>query len=381
MKNYFSIFLIMLSIVLQGCVSNGIERHINSQDLAGIVNYMEQNEVDLALLELNRVLPVCEAYFKVKQYRLFEDCLSHYDSRENAKWTWFDGSFGTTFNQSGKDAVFHVWRAQLALDLSDYSTAKKHALAANQLFSSGDVSPVELVSVFNVMSGFTLDSHNKSWLFSRYQTAALGVLIISEANLDNFEAAKVNIDKLKSIDTLGYPERYEDQQHVWLAKGYMAIGEYQKALTTIEQSLSLSFSDIGSASVELLGAPINYSVALARGTQFGSYESRWAYQSEAQMNALNCHALLKLDKIAAAEVCYNDPDVKSVIQSFGDLSFLRLKDLGEIQYQQNKLEGAYQYFQKAIDLLEGQRSTTITDTAKSESFLIISIFITLWFLH
>jgi CHAT domain-containing protein len=188
----------------------------------------------------------------------------------------------------------------------------------------------------------TYKTYLQMWI---YALTAMGL-----ANaLDGHPAEAGQIaDELEKVNT-GYPHTLlAKDKFIGLARIYMGLGDYQRALKAIrhaqETSAFEAFTDL------ITGASL-------------AGQSVFTYWELPRQYILN-RCLLETGDIKGAKTGYSLLMNLPQTRQNGDIYWLILFDLGRIAEAENKIEEAIEYYRRAIEIIEQQRSTIHSETSK-----------------
>jgi len=186
------------------------------------------------------------------------------------------------------------------------------------------------------------------WRGPKFRFGLLNTLIVAAVQAGEPEQARKFLAQLEEVE-IPFLNRgtWGNLRNNALALGYMTVGQYDKALEKMSGGLIGSFS--ADALHKLVGwdagdTPLVMSV-MPRLLMQAKALSATGKRSEAK-EALD--SLLKLPRIAEA----------------GDLYWLALFERGRIAEQDGDLEKAREFYQRAIDIIESQRSSINTEAGK-----------------
>lgn len=273
---------------------------------------MEQEVSDPAKADTVDLLYLCSAYFQLKKYNKLFPCLEHWE-RSAAKGDlggWTVGGDVTWF--------LHVYRADASIELGDYRNAVEHAQTAyryvvsKQLREQSKIYPLSSLSLAYALSGdrAAAEEHAK---------------LLAEAG-----------DTLNANLTA---------RLVGLARVYLVLGEYRKCVETIDQE--------GGRRGLLDG------MAIAMGVGMGVMAF-----TELPKHFIRSKCLLEAGERSEAKTGYEALLAYPQIASLGNLYWIALFDRGRIAAAEGNATEAIDFYRRAIDLIEEQRSSINTEASK-----------------
>jgi tetratricopeptide (TPR) repeat protein len=136
-----------------------------------------------------------------------------------------------------------------------------------------------------------------------------------------------------------------------IARVHMALGDYPQALSVIQQDDSLSMLR------SMMEAATIVTGAVSPG------DSVFAYEQLPKLFILN-KCFYETGRLAEAKRGYERLMALPQTQSRGGIYWVILYDYGRILEKEGNREGALEYYRRAIDLIEQQRSTINTESSK-----------------
>ena len=262
---------------------------------------------------------LCYAYSKTKRYNKLLPCLDKL--AENVK----KGDRRTRlFGLDDATPTIHIMRADALIELGQYDAAVGEAKKGLDWLKKDDSDDKDMeIHCLAAMSlGSTLGAKRADG--EKYA-----------AELD-----KVSVS-LRHAD-------YANAKAMALGRVYMALGDYQKALDGIHSDKTFKIKSFMDNLV---------SGALFRGV------NNWAW-AELPRGFMVNKALFETGKIAEARAGYDDLLKIPQVKENGEINWLILNDRGRIAEQSGELDPAIEYYKRAIDVIEQQRSTINTEANK-----------------
>jgi CHAT domain-containing protein len=334
-------FLVIAILFLFGSGCATTAQKLNSAELKGdfvsMEKYAKQLTPDLSKAEARDIFPLCFSYSKTKKYSKLLQCL---DSLDEAIKREGD------IDKSGvivRDFYYpltpksHLLRAETLLDLGEYPRALEYAKMA---YESGPKS-IEI---------------GRYGTFPIYSLSTLSVAYT--VNNDRNNAVRY-IDMLKELD-IGFRHRHaQPVKYTELAKTYLALKGYKEALNMIEQEKS-GLINVVNIALEIGGGLFGYGLGnllLVPITGWGSFDSF-------QKDFIYSKCQFETGQIENAKEGYDKLIENSIISGYGDIHWSVLSDRGLIAERDGNNKEAIEYYRKAINIIEQQRSTINTEISK-----------------
>ncbi len=267
---------------------------------------------------------LCESYSNLKQYNKLFQCL---DNLENS------------IRSSSIDYVYsmnpYMLRALAYTELGEYdkalTEARKDFKQPAQVGADG-----QMVKSIN-------------------QVKKLSLLTTIYILKNDRERAAATLKTLETFDLPVYGwGRVRFEKRNGLAKGYMGLGDYNKALSNLQE-------EGGMAALNAVLSPLA-NIVLSGNQPFA--EERYdSYLQVPRLFMLN-KALFETGQLEKAKEGYEELLKKAQISSNGEIYWMTLYDRGRIAEKEGNLKEAAGFYQKAIEVIEQQRSTINTEVNK-----------------
>lgn len=297
-----------------------------------------------------KLMPLCMAYGKLKRYDKVFPCLDRLEEnikrgdtaaldldemRRNNPLLFGFAMLGSAA-VGGPDGLkgtvvpwLHQQRAESYTELRDYDRAIESAKRAF------DAIPTR----WNEERGFRI--------------AALTLLGVAHALAGKTTEARKYAEDLSALST-SYPYTGLTKDKVnGLAKTYLALGDYKKAY---EAFRSDSNSFLGSALMGLSNV-LGGAIAGMAG------ESLFTYQ-EIPNTFMRVKTAFEIGEVKEAKEGYDQLLAVRQLKDNGEIYWVVLYDRGRIAFQDGDMPGAIDYWKKAIEVIEQQRSTINTEASK-----------------
>jgi len=334
-------FFILLST---GCAFNMVaerDRLMMTGRYGELQKHVEEEIQRTGDAKTAKLFPLCLSYSASKRYdKLFACCdrleanirkgdRSNVDYEEMARNNPMIGGIVKSQAAGRKDAVGDVsafpfiMRAQAYMDLGQYDKAVEQARKAYEAAPSRRTQP----------PGRPI-----------YELATLGLAYALNGKIDD---ALRTADQLDRLD-MSYPYNLmKTDKHVGLAKIYLVLREYEKAIAVMERDDDDGFR----ARVDFVTG------ASARG------ESMFVFQQLPKLFMLN-KSRMETGRIAEAKKGYDDLLKVPQSRQNGSIYWILLFDRGRIAEKEGRLDEATVLYRQAVDVIEQQRSTINTETSK-----------------
>ncbi len=341
MKNFMKLSVLLVAIsFMSGCFAAAVsekERLLTESRYSEAEKLIEAEVTGGANLRTGDLAELCFVYAKLKKYNKLFPCIDRLDktiksgNRTSGKWGFGAGAL------PGNMAVPHqdlsplpfIFRAEAYLELGDYKQAIELSKSAWQ--TALDLS-VGRVSVFE--SG--------ERLYRRYRIYSLGLLALACA-LDGDRAAALKyaaeLEK-EPVSFISGPAFVKDKS-LALSRVYVALGDYEKVLANQD-----AFTDaFGKVTYAIIGSDHFVHLDIPR-------------------TFVISKSLFETGKIQEAMVGYDDLLVKKETKSNGEIYWSTLFDRGRISEKSGGAADAVGLYEKAVEVIESQRSTINTEAAR-----------------
>ena len=339
-------FVLLAALFLSGCMSMGGKMDALTAARYGDLEKAALADVpDMSKAKTVKLFPLCMAYTKEKKYDKAFPCLDQIEKNV------MNGDTNMTdVEQMEKDNPFMMGLAKMGsamagVDLEQDVTPMLYIARAEAYMDVGDYAK----AIEDSRKGF--ETKAKNWNTERWQQInTLGSLTLAYALAGEREQALASAKQLEDIST-SYPYTLlATDKQVWLAKTYVALGDYQRALSFLEIKGGVFDSLAKGVADAMTGAP-------TRG------ESMWEYQQlPADFLLYKCQ--FETGKIKEAKEGFDGLLAKPKIRDNGDIYWMILFDRGRIAEKEGDLKAATGYYRQAVDVIEQQRSTINTETSK-----------------
>ncbi len=285
---------------------------------AELETYMESQVKDLHSASTRQLMYLCYSYSRLKKYNKLFPCLDQFDANIDKG--------DITVNMFDMSIMPYLLRAEAYLEFGDYGKAVGEAQKAYAIVTKKDL-------------------HR----YMRIQ--ALNVLGLAQALSGNREKA---IECARSLEDIGthYPFTFLKTDKLnGLSRIYMALGDFQKSLAYISEDESISWSrSMAQAAVVLTGAmPVGDDI--------------FAYSQLPKSFILN-KSLYETGYLKEAKAGYDALLKEPRTKDNTDIYWMILFDRGKIADADGSRREAIDFYRRAVDIVEQQRSTINTEASK-----------------
>jgi CHAT domain-containing protein len=297
---------------------------------ADMVTGVEERIAEGAKPNADLVGPLCLAYGRLKRYSKLFECLDRLEELIRQGDSKIHGDYGIVPVTVDAVPLVPMLRAEALLDLGRYRESYAIASTALDALPKGD-------------GMFT----TSTWPTLRLRMAYLGTAVIAAALGGDQANAEARLKELEDIDlpfvgaamTKGYKANA-------LARAYMVMGRYKEALSH-------------------LGGPGGFD-RLARGAADLFNPFAWRGDSvsttiEMPRVIMASKALSETGDTESARKLLDAALAEPRLADMGELHWLALYERGRIAERDGKLEDATEFYRRAIELIELQRSSITSD--------------------
>ena len=338
-------------LVLGGCAT-GV---LGERDTALVTSRYEELErigeretAGQAQVSSPKLMPLCTAYAKLKRYNKLFPCLDRLEDnirRGDKRQMDFEefqrrnplmaglalmgsGVAGGREGLEGNISIFpFLMRSEAYIDLARYPEAVEQAKKA----------------IANVPTQW----NQERWA-RIMSTSMLGLAYALGGDRDN---ALKTATELENIST-AYPYTLlRGDKGVGLAKIYLALKDYPKALVAMEESRDTAFGAFAKGVAD----------AFAAGDTKG--EGLWVWQ-DLPREFIFSKTRFEVGQVAEAKAGYDKLLGIPQTKDNGDLYWVILFDRGRIAEKEGQRAQAVELYRKAVDVIEGQRATLNTEASK-----------------
>jgi len=281
--------------------------------------HMEKRVNDLSSASTYDLYNLCFAYANLKKYNKLFPCLDQFEVNVNKGDRMMLGLTDVSSDPNNLRAVAYM-------ELGEYGKAVTQAEKA-----------FKIVEERSMMRAFRI--------------RALGTLSLAHAlNANRVEAIKY----AKSLEDIGTYYPYvllKTDKVVGLARTYMALGDYQRSLEFIEDDVASSFwRGLSTAAVTVTGL-------------LTPDDSMFVFQTMPKY-FIFAKSLYETGKVKEAKEQYDKLLETPQTRFNGEIYWMVLYDRGRIAENERNLKEAIEFYTKAIDVIEEQRSTINTEASK-----------------
>ncbi len=341
-------FVLLVAVFLSGCATDLMGKKGGAMMAArygDLEKHALEDVTDITKSKTVKLFPLCTAYAKLKKYNKLFPCLDQIEANVKKGDTNM-----TDIEQMEKDSPLMMGLARMGSGMAGASleqdvTPLLYIARAEAYMDIGEYGK----AVEDAKRGIA--AKPKDWNLKKWhEINTTGSLMLAYALGGEREKALALAKQMEEIST-SYPHGLlAIDKHVWLAKTYVSMGEYQRAL---------DFMEIGESPFDALARGV--ADAMVGSAMRG--ESMWEFQ-KLPADFLRYKCQFEVGKIEEAKVGYDTLLEKSKIRDNGDIYWMILFDRGRIAEKEGDLKGAVGYYRQAIEVIEQQRSTINTETSK-----------------
>lgn len=281
--------------------------------------HMEKRVNDLSSASTYDLYNLCFAYANLKKYNKLFPCLDQFEVNVNKGDRMMLGLTDVSSDPNNLRAVAYM-------ELGDYGKAVTQAEKAFNIVEERD-------------------------MMRAFRIRALGTLSLAHAlNANRVEAIKY----AKSLEDIGTYYPYvllKTDKVVGLARTYMALGDYQRSLEFIEDDVASSFwRGLSTAAVTVTGL-------------LTPDDSMFVFQTMPKY-FIFAKSLYETGKVKEAKEQYDKLLETPQTRFNGEIYWMVLHDRGRIAENEGNLKEAIEFYTKAVDVIEEQRSTINTEASK-----------------
>jgi len=329
MKFKTTIFFLMLFLIsISGCVLS-TPSHLESSIKSTAAKHNEvirEVEGKMARKETSSVADLqalCTAYYETKAFKKLFNCLDALERNVDRQ------ELRQTLVWHATPVFISLNRSEAYMDLGDYKKAL--AEASKALNQSRNLEPVTIAAYKPL--GFSKSEMSKILKYREvYVLTRLGLTQMLTGQRD--EALKT-LDQIKKTEV---PEALKKMKQIGLAKIYMANKDYHEALTAI--------NDAG-----------DY-------RPFARFEGQEGTYEDLPIAFIRTKCLFEIGKTEEARKGYDELLQNPRLEDLGGVYWMALLDRARIADLQGKTAEAIEFLERAVAVIERQRSTINTETGK-----------------
>lgn len=340
--------LLAAVLLLSGCAGDLLGKKgaaMTAARYGDLEKYAQEDVQDISTAKTVKLFPLCTAYAKLKKYDKLFPCLDQIEVNvKNGDTNMVD------IEQMEKDSPFMMGLAKMGAGIAGASLEQDvspmlYIARAEAYMDIGEYGKA-VEDAKRAIAAKPKDFNQLKW----HELNTQGVLMLAYALGGNRDKALSMARQYETIDT-SYPyDLLAVDKYVWLAKTYVSMGDFQRALQFMDIKESASDSFVRAFADAFVGSS-------ARG------ESMWEYQMLPK-EFLHYKCQFEVGRIADAKAGYDSLLKKAKIRDNGDIYWMILFDRGRIAEKEGDLKSAIDYYRQSIGVIEQQRSTINTETSK-----------------
>lgn len=336
------------ALLLSGCASDLLGQKgaaLTAARYGDLEKIAEQDVPDISTAKTVKLFPLCAAYAKLKKYDKLFPCLDQIEVNVRNGDTNM-----TDIEQMEKDSPFMMGLARMGAGISGESleqdvSAMLYITRAEAYMDIGEYGKA-IEDARRAIAAKPKSANQFKW----HELNTQGVLMLAYALGGNRDKALSMAQQYEAIDVSGVYSLLAADKHVWLAKTYVSLGDYPRALHFLEIQESAEDAFVRSFADTFIGAS-------SRG------ESMWEYQMLPKEFLLR-KCQFEAGRAADAKAGFDALLKKTKIRDNGDIYWMILFDRGRIAEKEGDLKSAIDYYRQSIAVIEQQRSTINTETSK-----------------
>ncbi|NPU84792.1 MAG: CHAT domain-containing protein [Syntrophaceae bacterium] len=305
-----------IAVVLAACIVSGCAASFNSKGLnlvaeanyTQVVREFEPGKEQYSSLPFQDLIYLCSAYGELKNYKKLFPCLDAAQAKVDK------GDFiADTWNHSATPSRL---RTSALIELGQYEDAVKAAELSNKIVVDNQLNRFEEVKVLEILG-------------------------IAYGLAGKAEKANAAAEQLKGL-YLGYPYMLvKDDRNIALAKIYIILKKYPEAIDAV----SYKFEDSNSFLKTISGWDV-----------FTNNKLSFEFMKN--------KSLYEVGRTAEAKQGYDALLKYPYIQDRGEMHWIILFDRGRIAEKEGNTREAIRFYEKAVDVIEQQRSTINVEAGK-----------------
>jgi tetratricopeptide (TPR) repeat protein len=315
LKFLVCVVLLASSVGCLGMMFSKADKLAMSARYSELETHLEGQVQDQSNVGTKKLFLLCGVYSRLKEYNKLFPCLDQLQSNIDK-----GDRTANTFDISAEPAVL---RAEAYIDLGNYAGAVAQATKAYEIVQQRNLSP---------------------WMRSQ----ALSVLALSHALKGDRAQAEGYARLLGNMAAKGGFVLNTDILN-GQARTYMALGDFQRSLAIIKQD-------------EAGAGDRSFANSLVFGMTPGEYDV-FAFNQLPKAFTLN-KSLYETGQIQTAKAGYDKLLANTQTKDHGDIYWLILFDRGKIAEAEGNRQEAIGFYQRAIEVIERQRSTINTEASK-----------------
>ncbi|RVU38839.1 CHAT domain-containing protein [Hwanghaeella grinnelliae] len=367
---------LVLVLPLAGCVTATQKARVTGQT-QGVVADAASGGIDYAALEHGEHLMICTILLNARHYKALDDCIAVLERRKAAAQEGFTTGL-VAVTPAYYESSLALIKSKRANELGDYDEAARSARRAVEI-GQGNDALVQVNSGYSMLSGLlTLGMAAPNDPDSPYQqnlrrivlADAYSAMATAQYGLGDMQALEGVRNALKQI----YSEENLSEQNPLtrhlkhsLSHSYFLTGDYKQSydwLVRDDRSALLQLLDgVGEAymTIGVLATPVSEAMAQAI-----------AGASTEDLNFINnlpfafrlCVTALEVGRNDEARNCFETILNEPLSRPFGEYRFGTYYGLARIARDAGDPAKAIGYLSNAIDLIEGQRASILTEGHK-----------------
>lgn len=379
MKRIITSSAMLLAALLLAACTTATTRHAvrgEHQQAVASVKSSGGGFLDLGSTDHQRV---CDSLIKLREFKTFFECHAALVQRVEASGGYLEYEVvgglvkvqDTFFNKPWSSFILENMLAEAYLALGQYDDVIEHAgkavaLADNNIFQSRHEEEAGATSkaFLNIMTLGNEDERKREYTLASAidPLGYLGLAYVARGRLQ--EAAAV-AQRLTTINTGTMSTRgYDVRRRAAIARIYFARQDYEKALTAMTEQGSVSLGGLFVDALNVVNVvnPANYIVSELYFGATSLQDIQYIGEFEQRFMLYRCQ--LETGRLQEAKQGYDQALAEPRLPNFGQMYYLTLYDRGRIALREGDAASAVDYFRRAIDVIESQRSSITLERFK-----------------
>ncbi|MCB1691684.1 MAG: CHAT domain-containing protein [Pseudomonadales bacterium] len=325
--------LLTLVFTIAGCAS-GVPQVIilsGSGQFDSLIDLVEQQYGSATAAPPLQGVQACYAYYEVRRYEKFRECSEFFLNDPDPSYEFYPGEPQTRQNASEVKGILESYRARMYFDFLQFDAAIAAADRSLSLVKQAD-SDARLP--YNVIPALEVKALA---LINLGQTADVPAII------DEIDRQRIHLPVAMS-------ELARIRQRA-IGKIYFAMGDYAAARAALEEQV-----------FDIFGGLVKAPALIFRDLDRGA-DTMATFNALPRIFMLN-KAMMETGDTEKAKAGYDALLSNPVAEQFGDFYWIALSDRAKLHWQDNEPDEAIEKLERAIDIIESQRSSIQSEAFK-----------------
>jgi len=360
---------ILIILTLAGC-STTVSRKSAQGEHKQVVDIAKSSSSlrDLPVYDHHKI---CESLVKLREFTSFFICHDELSERvaKDDGYLEFKYASGLTFrrtffNKAWSEFTLEVMLSEAYLALGQYDDVVIHAkkaikLTENNIFQNrGEEEASGGIKALRSLVTLGQDVELAKDITKTSAMTPMGHLALAYIGQGHPELAEPYAQRIAAINTGGLATRARDvEKKAIVARIYFSDKQYAKALDAMNAKSEVGLGGLFFDSLTTVNYvnPANYIMAPLYFGSASIHDLHYIYQFESQFMLYRCQ--LEVGKLQEAKRGYDEALAEPRLSGFGRMYYLVLYDRGRIALKEGDTKGAAEYFERAVDVIESQRSS------------------------